>query len=137
VTVRVITVDAAIRIHDGIIAQSGGRPSTAQRGLLESALLRPYATFMGQDLYPGVLEKASILAYGVARNHAFVDGNKRTAAVLLITFLRINGFDLSATDAEIEEIFVGVGDGSVTPATLLEWVHDHSAPYNGSLGAPP
>ncbi len=124
-TERPFSVDLALRIHALILATTGGAPGLRDRGLLESALSSPFATFGGQDLYPEAIGKAARLAHAIVQNHPFVDGNKRTAAVLMIAFLRLNGLDLSASDAETEEIFVGLANREVSPEGFSEWLGRH------------
>ncbi len=77
--------------HDRRLAEHGGLAGTRDRGLLESAVMRPRSTFDGVPLYPSLATMAAALTVGVARNHPFVDGNKRTALACGIIFLGLNG----------------------------------------------
>lgn len=119
------STDLVVRIHALILATTGGAPGLRDRGLLESALASPFSTFAGKDLHPTVIEKAAHLAYAIVQNHPFVDGNKRTAAVLMITFLRFNGLDLSAPDPETEERFVGLADKKISRQVFSDWLNQH------------
>ena len=71
---------------------------------------------------------AASYAFGIARNHALIDGNKRTAAVVCETFLLLNGHTLNATNEELFPVFLGVASGSMTQAELAEWLTDHIRP---------
>ncbi len=83
----------AIAIHDASIARFGGLAGVRDEGLLESALAQPWQTFGGRDLYPNDVEKVCRLAFGVIRDHPFVDGNKRVGTALLGAGLRMAGFE--------------------------------------------
>lgn len=75
-------------------------------GLLESAISTPFQTFGGQDLYPSIIDKAARLCYGLAKNHPFRDGNKRSAVHSMLVFLYINGIELKYTQLELEEMIL-------------------------------
>lgn len=87
-----LDVELVLQIHEMQIENHGGASGLRDEGLLEAAIKQPFATFDGVDLYPSVEEKASRLAFGIIRNHPFVDGNKRTGAQLLIVFVRMNNY---------------------------------------------
>lgn len=99
-----------------MVAPSGGSAGIRDRGPLEAALYRPLAAFSGQELFPSV------------RNHPFVDGNKRMAAVLMITLLRLHGLDLVADDDRAEEALVGLASGSIDLDTFTGWVLRNTVP---------
>lgn len=82
-------------------------------GLLFSALARPAASAFGVDAYPALELKAAALITSIARNHALIDGNKRTAWVLTVAFLNINGWDLSMTQDEKFDLVLGVAQGAL------------------------
>src|SRR5699024_8276914 len=90
----------ALAIHDRQLAEHGGSSGVRDEGLLESALARPQQLFAYGDPPPDLADLAATLAYGLARNHPFVDGNKRTAYVACRTFLELNGASLSASREE-------------------------------------
>ena len=90
--VTFVTVEVVEEIHDEeVIPGSGGKPGVLNRSLLLSAVEAPKATFDGKPLYVALAEMAALYAWGIARNHAFVDGNKRTALLVAWTFLAMNG----------------------------------------------
>ena len=90
--------DIVLAIHDEQIAEHGGAVGVRDIGLSESALQRPVHLFNYQS--PDLIELAAAYGFGIARNQPFVDGNKRTSAVVTELFLHLNGFQLTASDAE-------------------------------------
>lgn len=93
--------------------------------LLESAVYAPFQTFQGYELYDTIYLKAAQLCYGLAKNHPFIDGNKRTALHGMIVLLAVNGIDLAYTDREIEELIIAVADGRMLPEELANWLMAH------------
>lgn len=116
------SVDIATQIHTRIIEATGGRSGVSDEGLLEAALTSPFQTYGGKDLHSGIVDKASALACGIIRNHPFVDGNKRTAFVLLVTFLRLHRYRLTAAEDEIEETLVSIAAGTCTANQFADWL---------------
>ena len=94
-TIRKITMDEALSIHDASIARFGGLPGVRDGSLLDSATQQPSQSFGGVELYPTLDEKAARLAYGLIKNHAFLDGNKRVGTACLGAMLRLNGRESS------------------------------------------
>ena len=119
-------------LHEKVIEISGGSPEIRDQGLLESAVFRPQATFGGQDLYPDLFAKATALGYSIIKNHPFVDGNKRTGFEALRLMLRINGFNLKASDNEKFQFVMNVAEGKNTEHQMLTWVKGHTKPYKKS-----
>ena len=109
----------------------GSSPSTADwtefvtHGMLASALARPKNLFAYSNPKPDVAALAAAYAFGIVKNHPFVDGNKRTAYVICRTFLKLNGTDIAATDVEKYMTFVAVADGSLNEEALAEWIRAH------------
>ncbi len=90
-------------------------------GLLESALAQPWQTFGGRDLYPSDVEKVCRLAFGVIRDHPFVDGNRRVGTALLGAGLRVAGFDFKLRHDELLQTMLPVADGSLGFEGLVRW----------------
>ena len=86
--------EQVIKIHDMLIEQTGGSNEIRDEGLLDSALNAPFQTFDGEYIYKTVKAKAAKLGYFLVKNHPFIDGNKRTGILVMITFLEINDKDL-------------------------------------------
>ncbi len=116
---------AAVRaIHAEQLAEHGGGTGIRDENLLESALNRP----QNQAVYGGATapELAAAYAFGIARNHPFIDGNKRTAFVVAVTFLLLNGFDFTASEKDIVECILHLAAGDLTEDKLREWFTKHS-----------
>lgn len=111
--------------HAEQLAEHGGGEGVRDAGLLESAMARPQNLAAYGE--PDAAELAAAYAYGVARNHPFVDGNKRTAAVVSETFLVLNGYMLTATDAELVVAFLALAAGSLSEEETAAWFRDHLA----------
>ena len=94
--------------------------------LLESAVNAPFQTFGGQDLFPSIYEKAARLLYGIANNHAFVDGNKRTAVHAMEVFLIMNRVSLDYTIDEMEVMVIGISDNTLTYEDAAQWITEHA-----------
>ncbi len=118
-----IEPDVVIAIHDQQIAEHGGSMGIREMGLIESALSRPL-NLAGYST-PDVYDLAAAYAYGIARNHGFTDGNKRTAYVVARLFLRLNGFDLTAPAGERVLVFEMLGQGTLEQDDLAEWLRGY------------
>ena len=119
-----IREDVARAIHRRQIAEHGGLDGLRDAGLMASALERPKSLLAYGDPPPDLAALAAAYAWGVARNHPFADGNKRTALVLLRLFLRLNGADLAASGTDKYEIIMRLAAGELTEADLVTWVRD-------------
>lgn len=114
-------------LHDGQLREHGGSPGVRDDGLLESALARPQHKW-SYAKSPDLATLAASYAFGVARNHGYVDGNKRTAFMALYVFLGLNGNDLVAEEPDVVATMEGVAAGTVGEAKLAEWVRSHLVP---------
>lgn len=101
-------------------------PGVRDENLLASAVNTPFQTFMGNDLYPSIYDKAAQLCYGLANNHPFTDGNKRTALHSMYVYLIINGYDITATQQEVENLIIDVAAGHMTNVELAQWLIDNT-----------
>jgi death-on-curing protein len=117
--------ELALAVHSRQLAEHGGADGVRDEGLLESALGRPRNRFAYEDPTPTTVELAASYAFGIARDHAFIDGNKRTAAVVCETFLALNGLELDATDLELYPVFMALAAGTMTEAELAAWLAGH------------
>ena len=120
-----ITTDDVIQIHSRVIQRSGGMDGLRDRASLEAAVSAPMQSFGGQDLYPTTVEKTARLGYGLASNHAFVDGNKRIGAMMTQLLLKWNGFQMSLRSGELADMFIAIADGSAKETDLLAWIQRH------------
>ena len=121
-----VTLAVAEAIHAEQLAEHGGGEGVRDAGLLASAMARPHNLASYGD--PDVAALTAAYAYGIARNHPFVDGNKRTAAVISETFLMLNGHDLRASDAELVVAILALAAGELSEEELADWFRTHIAP---------
>ena len=115
----------ALAIHERQLAEHGGASGVRDDGLLASALGRPQQLQTYGDPPPDLADLAASLAFGLARNHPFVDGNKRTAAVACETFIMLNGAALQADDLELYPRYVALAEGSLSEAEFATWLREH------------
>ena len=111
-----------IQLENAFVLSSGVR----DENLLASAVNTPFQTFMGNDLYPSIYDKAAQLCYGIANNHPFTDGNKRTALHSMYVYLIINGFDITALQQEVENMIIDVASGNMTNTELAQWLRENT-----------
>lgn len=112
----------ALAIHNRQIAEHGGSAELRDEGLLESALARSQQLQSYGDPPPDLADLAAALAFGIARNHPFVDGNKRTAAVCCEAFVELNGAMLVAEDLELYEQYLALAEGKLTEGDFAAWL---------------
>ena len=121
-----ISLEEVLIIHDDMIKRYGGSFGIRDMGLIESALARPKASFGGDDLYQGVLDKAAALFHSLIFNHAFTDGNKRTTLTVTARFLSLNGFELVATQEEIVSFPLWVDNTHPEIEEIAKWLGEHT-----------
>ena len=112
----------ALALHERQLAEHGGGTGVRDEGLLEFALAKPQQLFAYGDPPPDLAGLAASLAFGLARNHPFVDGNKRTAAVACELFLMLNGATLDADNLSLYPMYLSLAEGSVTEAEFADWL---------------
>ena len=117
-----ITRVLTLAIHDRQLAEHGGGSGVRDEGLLESALARPQQLHNYGDPPPDLADLAASLAFGLARNHPFVDGNKCTPAVACEVFITLNSAELNADDHELYPLYLGLAEGSLDEAGFAEWL---------------
>ncbi len=121
-----LTAELVIAIHEEQLRIYGGPPGIRERGMLESALGRAPNKWAhgGTDL----AALAAAYAYGIARNHPFVDGNKRASLLSLITFLGLNGIDFVVAEADAAAAILGLAAGDIEEEGLARWIRDNWPP---------
>ena len=117
--------DVVLALHLRQLAEHGGGEGVRDEGLLRSALARPQNLLAYGDPRPDLASLAAAYAYGIARNHPFVDGNKRTALVVARLFLLLNGVNLVATQEEKYLTFLKLAAGELSEEDLADWVRSH------------
>ena len=122
---RYLTVDDVL-----YLAARLGEPQPRDLGLVKSAVARPRTTVFGDDAYPDLYTKVAALLHSLARNHAFVDGNKRVSWLAAGAFYRLNGYDLDAPDDPAYDLVISVATGALDvpeiAAALAGWVRPRS-----------
>ena len=116
-----LRIDAVLSMHRRQLAEHGGSDGVRDVGLLASALARAQ-NIGAYEPDADIARLAAAYAYGIAKNHPFVDGNKRTALVAMRTFLVLNGRRLDATPADKYLIFISLADGSLSEDELAAWL---------------
>ncbi|HEX9674230.1 MAG TPA: type II toxin-antitoxin system death-on-curing family toxin [Burkholderiales bacterium] len=111
-----------LAIHERQLSEHGGSAGVRDEGLLESALARPRQLHAYGDPVPDLADLAASLASGLARNHPFIDGNKRTAAVACETFLELNGARLDAEDLELYPLYLALAEGKLSEREFAAWL---------------
>ncbi len=112
--------------HELQIAEHGGAAGVRDLGLLESALAKPKNLFAYSETALTMPRLAASYAFGIAGNHPFVDGNKRTAMVVAFTFLELNGYEVLATQEEAYFAFLAVANGEIAEEELARLLEAHS-----------
>jgi death on curing protein len=123
---RYLTAEQVLFIHARLIAETGGEHSVLDLSLLQSAVARPQATFEEHDLYPDLFSKAAALLESLIGNHAFVDGNKRTAITAAGLFLRLNGYRLTANNPQLEAFTLQCAQHLVSLDQMTIWFESQS-----------
>jgi death on curing protein len=124
---RWVSEDVVLAVHDEQLAEHGGLAGVRDMPLLQSALARP----QNLEAYgnPDIADLAAAYTVGIARNHAFIDANKRTALVVAAgIFLPLNGYELAASDAESARAMLSVADGTMSEPELAIWLRTYMRP---------
>ncbi|MDK6472684.1 type II toxin-antitoxin system death-on-curing family toxin [Gardnerella pickettii] len=124
---KYLTREQVIKLHQALIETSGGSSGIRDAGMLDSALKTPLQTFDENELFPSVLDKAARLAFGLIKNHPFIDGNKRIGTHAMLIFLALNGIMLSYNDEELIDIILKVASGKANENDLYTWIKNHQA----------
>ncbi len=121
-----LRLDAVLAIHQRQIAEHGGGDGVRDLGLLESALARPQ-NIHTYEPEADIASLAAAYGFGIAKNHPFVDGNKRTSLVATRTFLSLNGYQLNATQVEKYLTFLSLAEGTLPEDELAQWLRERIA----------
>lgn len=124
--IKYLSLEEALYLHDQIIIASGGKEGINDFGLLHASLERPKASFGGKDLYFSIVLKAAALLHSLVLNHPFIDANKRTALLCLLTFLKKNNKDLKANYDEIVAFLLNVESKKYSVKKIAGWLKKHS-----------
>ena len=121
----VLSKELVLMLHQELIDETGGSAGLKDEGLLESALAAPFQSYDAQDLFPSIYQKAARLGFGLASNHAFVDGNKRIGAHAMLVFLELNDIQINYSQEELSNIFLEIAAGNKGYEELLNWIITH------------
>ena len=127
-----------LMLHDRQIAEHGGMAGVRDEKLLESALARPQQLYAYGNPPPDLADLAASLAHGIAKNHAFVDGNKRSAIVSCETFIELNGARLEADDTSVYTHILGLAESRISESEFAEWLRAnlHLTPPDAGIQEP-
>lgn len=117
-----LTAAQVIKLHERLIQQTGGSHGIRDMGLLESAVEAPFQAFGEHELYPSIQAKAARLGYGLIKNHAMIDGNKRIGAHAMLVMLALNGVSLRYTQKDLYTVILDVAAGQKGYEDLLDWI---------------
>ncbi len=121
-----LTLDIILVIHEKMVEKYGGSHGIRDIGLIQSAVARPQSSFGGEDLYQTIFDKAAALFHSLMFNHAFVDGNKRTAMVSTARFLFMNGYELEASQKEFVAFPLKVENQHLSIEEISKWLKRHA-----------
>ncbi|MDZ7950131.1 type II toxin-antitoxin system death-on-curing family toxin [Nostoc sp. DedQUE09] len=117
-TLKFLTISQVLDIHQRQIQRFGGTSGVRDEGLLDSALAQAQATFSGELLHPTIHEQAAAYLYHLAMNHPFIDGNKRTAFAVMLTFLSLNGYTLNLSQEQAYNLVIQVVQKEISKEEL-------------------
>ena len=118
-----IKLNEVLAIHDILIERFGGARGVRDQAGLESAINRPYQTFGGQELYPHTVDKAAAVFESIISNHPFIDGNKRTAYVLMRILLKAGTLDIQTTEDEKFDFVINAAQGLLNFDDIKVWIN--------------
>ena len=121
-----LSVQDVVDIHERVILEFGGDLGLRDRGLLESAVAMPSATFSGEFLHLSIAEMAGAYHFHLCSNHTFIDGNKRVAVASAEVFLLLNGFELNASDNELEELTLELAMAKISKEQVVDFFIKHT-----------
>lgn len=123
---KYLSANDIVYLHGQIVNEIGGSLGVREPGMLVSITEKPKTSFAGEDLYPDVLTKAAALYEALCNYHVFIDGNKRTAALAMYRFLSINGYELTATNKELEKYTLHIATTNPDLTEVAAWLQTHT-----------
>ena len=124
--IQYLTIDHVIEFHDEALREFGGLDGIRSRHELAAAVMQPQQSAFGEDAYPTISDKAAAYGFFIAEAQAFIDGNKRTAAMAMLVFLDLNGYELRQGDDEIAQMFEDIGSRVIGQGEFFGWVCSHA-----------
>lgn len=120
-----MTKEQILLLHTQLIEATGGSDGIRDLNLLESALESPFQSYGGEELYPSIQAKAARLCYGLVKNHAMIDGNKRIGCHAMLVFLALNGYEIEYTQKELSDLILDVAADKKQYEDVLQWLLAH------------
>lgn len=130
-----LTIDEVLALHEDQIRRYGGSSGVRDLGLLSSALGMPEASFGGEYLHDGLHAMAGAYLFHLAKNHPFLDGNKRTALAAALAFLWLNDVEVVADEDVLTDLVLGFAEGRVSKADVAVFLQRHGAPVEPAASA--
>jgi len=119
-----LSKDQVIKLHDKVVAATGGLQGVRDEALLESALMSPMQTHDGMELYPSIPAKIARITYNLVNNHPFIDGNKRVGTFTMLLLLELNNFKIIFSDDELIHIGMSLASGKMSYEELLDFIFE-------------
>lgn len=123
-----INHEVVTAIHQRQIAEHGGIDGIRDKALLESALSKPLNRYSYDNPPPSIAQMAASYAYGIIKNHPFIDGNKRTSFVICMLFLQLNGLKCNAAKEDTYKVFISLASGGISEEEFAAWIAANSQP---------
>ena len=122
---NILSKEQVLKLHASLIKATGGSDGIRDEGMLDLALNNPFQSFGGKELYPSIQAKAARLCFGLVKNHAMLDGNKRLGAHTMLVFLALNGYELSYSQKELSDVILALASGDIGEKEILQWIIEH------------
>lgn len=126
-----IPINDILELHEKSINDFGGSRGIRDIGLLESAIARLFQTFDGEDLYPTTLDKAAALGESLIINHPFVDGNKRTGMLAMVSLLINDQYQLNASPDDLYNFVINISTGALSFDGIVKWLKANTGVWQG------
>lgn len=121
----ILSKEQVLKLHASLIKATGGSDGIRDEGMLDLALNNPFQSFGGKELYPSVQAKAARLCFGLVKNHAMLDGNKRLGTHVMLVFLALNGYELYYSQQELSDMVLALASGDIGEKEILQWIIEH------------
>ncbi len=121
----ILSKEQVLEFHASLIKATGGSSGIRDEGMLDLALNNPFQSSGGKELYPSIQAKAARLCFGLVKNHAMLDGNKRLGAHAMLVYLALNGYELSYSQKELSYVILALAAGNIGEKEILQWIIDH------------
>lgn len=122
---NILSKEQILKLHASLIEATGGSGGVRDEGMLDLALNNPFQSFGGIELYPSIQAKAARLCFGLVKNHAMLDGNKRLGAHVMLVFLALNGYELSYGQKELSDVILALASDDIGEKEILQWIIEH------------